>query len=172
VCPAGEEGADEAFGFAVGLRPVGPGAEVADAELAAGGGVPVRDVGAPIVGQHALDLDPVAGKERDRAVEEGDRGCRFLVREHLGVGEAAVVVDGSVDELPAGSQMSATADTPDPLPIATAHTGDPFAGASLDPSELLGVDVDELARSRALVANRLVETDPTEPAHPVAAQNS
>ena len=36
VGPAGEEGADEAFCFAVGLRPVGPGAEMFDPELAAG----------------------------------------------------------------------------------------------------------------------------------------
>ena len=36
VGPAGEEGADEAFGFAVGLGPVGAGAEVADTQGAAG----------------------------------------------------------------------------------------------------------------------------------------
>ena len=36
VGPAVEHGADEAFGFAVGLWPVGAGAEVADAESAAG----------------------------------------------------------------------------------------------------------------------------------------
>src|SRR5437764_10650699 len=34
-----------------------------------------------------------------------------------------------------------------------------------DLAELLNVNVDELARARALVANRLLEPDPAKPAH-------
>ena len=36
----------------------------------------------------------------------------------------------------------------------------------LDPAELLDVDVDELARPGALVADRRLEPEPAEPAHP------
>ena len=50
VGPAGEEGADEALGFAVGLRSVWPGAEVADAEASACECVQGGDVGAAVVG--------------------------------------------------------------------------------------------------------------------------
>ena len=61
VGPAGEQGADEAFGFAVGLGPVGAGAEVADTEGAAGDRVDGGAVGAAVVGEQLLDGDAVAG---------------------------------------------------------------------------------------------------------------
>jgi hypothetical protein len=50
VGPAFEQRADEAFGFAVGLWPVGAGAEVADAELAARDSVDGAAVGRSVVG--------------------------------------------------------------------------------------------------------------------------
>ena len=46
-------------------------------------------------------MDAVAAVEGEGAAEEADGGRGFLVGEHLGVGEAAVVVDGDVDVLPA-----------------------------------------------------------------------
>ena len=45
VGPAGQKGADESLAFAVGLGSVAPGAEVADAEHAAGDGVDCGAVG-------------------------------------------------------------------------------------------------------------------------------
>src|SRR5690349_8779800 len=110
VGPAGEECADEAFGFAVGLWPVWPGAEVSDAELAAGDRVQDGAVGGAVVGKHALDADPVAGKEGDRATEKGGGGRGSFVEEHFGVGEAAVVIDGDVHVLPAGDAGDASVD--------------------------------------------------------------
>ena len=54
-----------------------------------------------------------------------------------------------------------------PLPVvARRPPRDAFAGAAFDPAELLDVDVDELARPRALVADGLLEPEPAEPAHP------
>jgi hypothetical protein len=47
-----------------------------------------------------------------------------------------------------------------------ATVADAPACTSLDPAELLDVDVDELARPRALVADRLLEPEPAELAHP------
>ena len=43
---------------------------------------------------------------------------------------------------------------------------DAFAGAALDPAELLDVDVDELARTLMLVADRLLEPEPAQPTQP------
>src|SRR5689334_12537765 len=96
VGPAVEEGADEAFGFAVGLRPVGAGAEVVDAELAAGDGVDRAAVGGAVVGQDPFDRDPVLLVVGAGAAQEGGGGGGAFVGEDLGVGEAAVVVDGDV----------------------------------------------------------------------------
>jgi hypothetical protein len=51
IGPAAEQGADEALGLAVGLRPVGAGAQVADPERAAGKRVSGGAVGGAVVGQ-------------------------------------------------------------------------------------------------------------------------
>ena len=67
VSRAAEQGADEAFGLAVGAGPVGPGAEVFDPERPAGDRVDRRAVGGAVVGQHRFDADAVAGEVRDRA---------------------------------------------------------------------------------------------------------
>src|SRR6266540_5866769 len=90
--PAPEQRADEALGFAVGLRTIGTGTAVADPELAASERVQGRDVGGAVVGQEPLGADPMAPVEGDRSCEEVDRGLRPLVRKHLRVGESAVVV--------------------------------------------------------------------------------
>jgi hypothetical protein len=49
VGPAGEQGADEAFCFAVCLWSVGPGAQMVDAECVAGDGVQGGAVGSAVV---------------------------------------------------------------------------------------------------------------------------
>jgi hypothetical protein len=67
VGPAGKQGADEAFGFPVRLWPVGPGAEVADAEQATGERMHRRAVGTAVVGENSLDADAVASEEGDGA---------------------------------------------------------------------------------------------------------
>ena len=154
-----EQGADEAFCFPVCLWAVGPSAEVFDAERSAGEGVDGGAVAAAVVGEHPLDLDAVALVEGDGAVEEaGDGGC-LLVVEHLGVGETAVVVDGDVDVLPADS----VADVAGPVGVfgvvvLSAAAAHPPAGAALDAAELLDVDVEQLARSGAFVADDRLES--------------
>src|SRR4029453_5326063 len=91
VGPAAEQGADEALGLAVGLGSVGPGAQVTDAERAAGDRVDGRAVGGAVVGGQPLDLDAVALKERDRPAQEADGGGRLLVAEDFDVGQARAV---------------------------------------------------------------------------------
>ena len=71
----------------------------------------VVDVGPGVIGLQAFGFDVVAGEELERAGNErGD--CRgLLVAVDLGVGQAAVVIDDRVAELPAdaGAQFGAGA---------------------------------------------------------------
>src|SRR5215217_3409819 len=153
VGPAAEQGAEEALCLAVGLGSVGAGAQMADAERAAGELVHGQAVSGPIVGQQALDFDAVALEERHRSAQERDRGCRLLVWEHLGVGQTAAVVNGDVDELPAGRLAAlAVAVGEGPVVVLAQPVADALSGAALDAAKPLDVDVDQLAGAGTLVA--------------------
>src|SRR5438876_3705892 len=173
VGPAGEQRADEALGLAVRLWTIGARAQVADAERAAGKRVERGDVGGPVVGQQALDRDPVAGVVGARSAQEANRRLRLLVGQHLGIGEPAVVVDRDVHELPAHGLPAATLGIETRVVVVLAQAArDAFAGTALDPPQPLDVDVSELARARALVADRPFEPDPAESAEAEAAQDA
>src|SRR5438552_8808451 len=101
IGPAAEHGADESLGLAIGMRPVGAGAEVMDTQRAAGHSMCEREVGATVIRHELLDLDPVTAIERPGAAQACHRGARLLVGKHLGVGEARAVIDGDVHTLPA-----------------------------------------------------------------------
>ena len=88
VGSAGEQGADEALGFPVRLRPRGPRAQVPDAERSAGKRVERGDIGGAVVGQEAFDPDPIAPVEGACVTQEADRRLCLLVGQHLGVGES------------------------------------------------------------------------------------
>jgi hypothetical protein len=105
------------------------------------------DVGAAVVGEQPLDVDAVVAVVRERAAEEADGCGGAFVGQHFGVGEAAVVVDGDVHELPAGFASHAPGGVGVAAGVVLLLAVAPaFAGASLDPAELLDVDVHELAR--------------------------
>src|SRR5713226_2243408 len=123
VRPAGEQGADEALGLAVGLWPVGARAAVADPQRSAGERVDRRPVAGAVVGQDPLDLDAAPA----------------------GVGEGAVVVDGDVDVLPADGLAADPGRVRGGRCVVAETSVDAFAGAAFDPAELLDVEVHELA---------------------------
>jgi hypothetical protein len=86
-------------------------------------------------------------------VQKADRGLRLLVLKHLDVGEPGGVVDADVDALVADVA------SPDPARVGAGWVAelalaadDPVAGGALDPSQLLDVDVKQLAGAGALVA--------------------
>src|SRR5262245_43162788 len=114
-----------------------------------------REIGGAVVGEQALDRDPVAPVEAERTFEKADRRLLALVLEYLGVGEPAVVVDADVDALVA-DLVAANAFQ---VGLATVVLGPAlaaegaFAGAALDPAEALDVDVHELAGTLSLVAD-------------------
>jgi hypothetical protein len=143
-----EHGADEALCFSVCLGPVGAGAEVAEAESAAGEGVEGGSVAGAVVGEHPLNLDAVSAVKGDRALEKADRCRRPLVLQDLGVGHSAVVVDRDVHELLADG-VADPAGRVGVLGVVGRVTlpADALARTTDDPAELFDVDMDELART-------------------------
>jgi len=83
----------------------------------------------------------VTSEPADRAFEERHRALLTLVGEDLAVGQARGVVDADMHGLPAGAALAVT-------PVA----GDAMADRR-DASQLLRIDVEQLARSGALVAH-------------------
>jgi len=78
VSPAFEQCADEAFCLSVGLRPVG--ARLADADLGLVAALaPAAFEAGAVVGEDALDPDPVSLIEAVTGGEEGERGLGGLV---------------------------------------------------------------------------------------------
>src|SRR5215218_2741784 len=132
VGPACEQRADEAFCFAVRLRPARARAQVADAERLAGERMDGCAVGGAVGGEQTLHPDAVASKESDCSAQEADGRGRFLVGEHFSVGEAAVVVDGDVDELPTDRGASVPLEVGEGRLVVVSATADALAGAALD----------------------------------------
>jgi hypothetical protein len=171
VGPAREHGADESLSLAVGLGPVGPGAEVANAQAAAGDRVHGGAVGGAVVGHQLLDRDPVAAIERGGAAQKADHGGASFVSEDFGVGEAGAVVAGDMHAFPA-DLAPASAGPVGLGRVAAPAPVDAMPGAALDAPELLDVDVNELAWALALVALGGLQPEPAEPAHPDPGQNA
>src|SRR3954469_14495208 len=171
VGPAAEQRADEALRLAVGLRPAGARAQMAQPERAARDRVDGRSVARTIVGQHALDGDAVTLEERHGTAHEGDRGGGLLVVEDLGVGQSRAVVDGDVHELPASGAAPPPGLVHEPRGVVPA-TGPAVSGSGVNAPELLDIDMDQFAGSRALVALGGLKAQPPEPAHPDARQDA
>jgi len=74
-------------------------------------------------------------------VEESDGAAGGLIREELGEGETGVIIDGDVEELPAGARGV----------IVLAVAGEAMAGAH-DAGELFDIAMDELTRVLAFIA--------------------
>ena len=86
IRPAAEHRTDEALGLAVGLRPIGPSAQVPDLVSLERLTEAAGDVAGTVVGEHPFDPDPASGKPAPSAFEEGRSGVSLLVRQDLDVG--------------------------------------------------------------------------------------
>src|SRR3954466_14746282 len=145
VGPFAQRGLDEALGLAVCLGRIGLGPDVLEAVLAAGFADGVWAIAGAVGGHDPCDGDAEARIGGKGGFEEGDGAFLALVGQDPGEGDAGGVIEGDMDELPAGAAG----------PALPAVGGDTVA-LTLEAAELLDVDVDELARLRALVAaNRL-----------------
>jgi len=141
ISPFASDGLDEAFGLAIGLRAIGFGEEMGEAELAAGGGEEVGAVGGATIGEETLDVDVVSGEEVERLLESGEDAGESFVWEKTGEGEAAVVIDGDVEGFDAGAWIAHEA---------IAGGADAWAREA---AQLLDIQVEEVAWVSAFVAH-------------------
>src|SRR5271169_4749448 len=96
VSPLAQSGLDEALGLAISPGGVGAGALMADlhglTSLTKLAGAVTRSV----VGEQGAHADTVGGEEVPGGGEESDGGFGFLIRQHLGKGQARVIVHGDM----------------------------------------------------------------------------
>lgn len=126
------------LGFAVGAWRVGAVVQVPQVQFPAGRPPAAVDAGGPVVGHHLLNREAAFGVPARGAAQEGDRVLGAFRGQQLGVGQARVVVDGDVQELPAGTVAEGAA-----LLRQQRLAWRPEA------AQLLDVDVQQLARSRS-----------------------
>src|SRR5690606_26771286 len=127
--------------LAVGLWPVGSREALANV-IACGDSLEVvgTTIAAMVVGENALDADTDIGEGEDGPFEEGCCGDSTLVGQSLGIGIAAVVVDGDMDvvvSLPPGTFASAAGLQETCIEV--------LSTTIWDTPQLLDVQVDELA---------------------------
>jgi hypothetical protein len=132
---------------------------VDDLQLRAGLGEVAGAVAAAVVAEDALDRYAAASEVSGGASEEAGRRRCLLVWEQLDIDDAAVVVDADVQVLVAGAGLEAS----------SAAAEDAVAWP-VEASELLDVEVHELARPLMLVAvDRLERLQPRAAAESLAA---
>jgi len=115
---------------------------VFDAQPLAELGEAMSDVARPVVAEDSLDVDPLLSKPMHCALQEGRCAGGSLIREDLGVGESRPIVNGDMDELPAGPTTALAI-------VASDAMSDP-----LDAPEFLDVEVHQLTRATPLVASQ------------------
>jgi hypothetical protein len=135
--------------------------------LEAGGGASFAEglgpVAGAVVGHDASDSDAEASVVGQGRRQEGDRALLLLVGQDLAEGDAGIVVDADVDELPAAAARAGDAG---------ALAGDAVAG-SVEAAKLLDVDVDESSGRPVLVADRrLGRLQVPDPAQTCTAQDA
>src|SRR6516225_8668829 len=144
VGPFAQTGLDEPLRLAVGAGGVGSGALVSGAGRCHRRPERFASVGGAVIGHDPLDADALTAEPRQRAAEKPDRALLFLVRQDLAVSQARGVVDTNVQCLPADAVMA--------IDRTRLASGNAVADTG-DAPELLGVEVDQLARTLALVAH-------------------
>ena len=145
VSPFALQCLDEALRLAVRAWTIRAGPSVLDSQAPTCACEVVCDIAAPVVTEDLADTNAVHREPLPCPLQESDRsGCRFIGKD-LDVGDAAVVVDGDVDELPSLADLRS--------PSLDAPTGHSVTWPN-EPSELLDVDMDQLTRPSSHVAIR------------------
>ena len=140
VGPFAEGSLDEALGLAVGAGGVGPCEAVANAQAAASLAEGAGAVTGAVVGEEASDAYAERAIVGHGGVEELHGRAAALIGQDLGEGDAGMVVDGDVDELPAGGARASGL-----------VAGNAVAGA-LEAAESFDVEMEQFAGSVVLVA--------------------
>src|SRR5262249_43600243 len=129
IGPLAESGLDEALGLAVGLRPVGSGESVSNAELLASGGEVLGSEAIAVVSEEPAHRNPEAFEVGHGVAKELDGAVDAFVAVHVGEADAGVVIDRYKQVFPAG-----------PLDLMAPIGRDSVTGPFNAP-ELLGVDM-------------------------------
>jgi hypothetical protein len=85
--------------------------------------------------------DAVGGEEASGSGQEPSAGAGLLIGEHLGIGQAGVVINGGMDEVVARPTSGVAAAV-----LGGVAAMDAVAAAGAEPAQLLDVEVDQLAR--------------------------
>ena len=101
ISPLAGEGLDEAFGFAVGLRAIGSGEEMAEAQLVAGSGEELGAISGTAVGEDALDGDAMILVEGDGLLQGGHDAGDFFIGKEGGKSDSGMIINGDVKGLDA-----------------------------------------------------------------------
>jgi hypothetical protein len=145
----------------VGARGVRLGALVGDAVFGQQIAEDEALVGRAVIAHEALDGEAVAAEPGKGVRCEGDRAFLALSGQQRGVGEPAGIIDGDVAVLPACAALVA---------VAGSITGDAMAD-TINAAKLLDIEVEQLARTVAFVANdRGPVIERAKPTEAVAAQ--
>lgn len=139
IGPLTSDGLDEAFGLAIGLRAVGSGEEMKEAELLAGGGKAFGAVGRAAIGEDLLDADAQSFVEVEGLVEGGQDAGSFLVGKEGGKSETGMVIDGDVQTFDTGAWIA----------VGTVP-GSADAGL-MKPAQLFNIQMQEFTGGGALV---------------------
>ena len=103
VGPFADGSLDEAFGFPVGPRGVDTRADRFDAQAPAVGGEAARTKAGSIIGHHTTNRDTQTSKVSHGLTQEAACGDSFFIRQHGGKGDAGMIIDSHVEELPASA---------------------------------------------------------------------
>jgi len=141
VGPFPESGLDEAFGFAVGAWSVRTSEALANTELLAELAKMAGAIAGTVIGEHAGDGDAESSIVVNGSLQEGGSRGSFLVGQDLREGNAGVVVDSDMHVLPAGAMDAAAS-------VAGDATTD-----GLETSDLLDIEVEQIARSGMFIAH-------------------
>jgi len=135
-----KQGLDEPLGFAVGPWRVWLGADRLEIQGPTGFAPVTRAVGRAVVRKDPVAGDSLLVEPTHSSSQEANRGGLLLIGQHLHVHQARGVIHRHVDLLVAGASRTAL----------TAVAGDAVANP-LEPGQLLGVDMNHVARLLPLV---------------------
>ena len=162
IGPFTSDGLDEAFSLAIGLRAIGFGKEMLDAELLTGGGKVVRAIGSATIGEHALDGKSMSFIELNCLMKRGHHALDLLIRQEAGKGKPAMIIYGNVQALDSSAAIALRA-----------VSGGTHA-RTREAAQLLDVEVKQLTGSSTFVAlhGRLGRFKRAEAVEAVAAQDA
>ena len=141
ISPLSGNGLNEPFSLAVGLWAIGFGEEMCEAEFVTSSGKEFGAISGASISQHALDLNAMGRVEVESLLEGGEDTGSLFIRKEGSEGNAAMIINGDMKGLNAGTWGAMSA-----------ITGGPHTRLG-EASELLDVEVEEVPWGIPFVAD-------------------